>query len=319
MNAPQTGHFVRDDVAAFLSFLNSAEGPEMKDLPLDEARASYLTMGLVAEADARELAVIRDLTCPGPGGEIPLRLYDAREIREPGPAIMFFHGGGFVIGDLETHHNFCTEIAAEMDLPVVAVHYRLAPEAPFPAAPDDCEAASRWVAGSPAALGRKIMGLIPMGDSAGGNLAIVVAQSLADRPADVPVVIQVPIYPATDERPDHVSMLSFGEGYLLTKDTMDWFMDSYAAEAGNPRAYPIHGNHAVAPPTVLVTASLDPIRDGGRLYGAHLIQAGVDVVFMEMKGSIHGFTTIRKAVPSAHSDTRAIFAAMKLMLARASG
>ena len=96
-------------------------------------------------------------------------------------------------------------------------------------------------------------------------------------------------------------------------------MDSYAAEAGNPRAYPIHGNHTVAPPTVLVTAGLDPIRDGGRLYGAHLIQAGVDVIFMEMKGSIHGFTNVRKAIPSAQSDTHAIFAAMKLMLARASG
>ena len=319
MNTSETEHFVREDVAAFLSFLNGLDGPEMKDLPLDEARASYLAMGPVAEAEARKLAVIRDLTCPGPGGEIPLRLYDARESREPGPAIMFFHGGGFVIGDLDTHHNLCTEIAAEMDLPVVAVHYRLAPEAPFPAAPDDCEAASRWVAGSPAALGRKITGLIPMGDSAGGNLAIVVAQALADRPADAPVVIQVPIYPATDERPDHVSMLAFGDGYLLTKSTMDWFMDSYAAEAGNPRAYPIHGNHAVAPPTVLVTAGLDPIRDGGRLYGAHLIKAGVDVIFMEMKGSIHGFTNVRKAIPSAQSDTHAIFAAMKLMLGRASG
>ena len=318
MNTSETGHFVRDDVAAFLSFLNAPGRPSSSSMPLAEARAAYGALHNLADAPARNLAVIRDLTCPGPGGDIPLRLYDAREAREPGPAIMFFHGGGFVIGDLETHHNFCTEIAAEMDLPVVAVDYRCAPEHPFPAAPNDSEAASRWVAGSPAVLGRKITGLIPMGDSAGGNLAIVVAQSLADRPADVPVMIQVPIYPATDERPDHVSMLSFGEGYLLTKDTMDWFMDSYAAEAGNPRAYPIHGNHAVAPPTVLVTASLDPIRDGGRLYGAHLIQAGVDVVFMEMKGSIHGFTTIRKAVPSAQVDTHAIFAAMKLMLERVS-
>ncbi len=317
MTTTDTPHFVRDDVAAFLSFLNGMGGQEMKALPLDEARASYQAIVPVAEADPRPLAVIRDLTCPGPAGDIPLRFYDLRENRPPGPVIMFYHGGGFVIGDLDTHHNFCTEIAAEMDLPVVAVHYRLAPEHVFPAAPDDCESASRWVAGSPDTLGRQITGLIPMGDSAGGNLAIVVSQALADQPAAVPVVIQVPIYPATDERPDHASMLSFGEGYLLTQSTMDWFMDSYAPESGNKRAYPIHGNHAAAPPTVLITAGLDPIRDGGRLYGAHLIQVGVDVVFLEMKGSIHGFTNIRKAIPSAQSDTHAIFAAMKLMLARA--
>jgi acetyl esterase len=319
MNTPETGHFVRDDVAAFLSFLNGRNSPDSSTVPLADARAGYGAMHAIADAPARKLAIIRDLTCPGPGGDVPLRLYDARKEREPGPAIMFFHGGGFVIGDLETHHNFCTEIAAEMDLPVVAVDYRRAPESPFPAAPDDCEAAARWVSGSPDPLGLTITGLIPMGDSAGGNLAIVVAQALADQPAKVPVVLQVPIYPATDERPDHVSMLSFGDGYLLTKSTMDWFMDSYAAEAGNPRGFPIHGSHAVAPPTVLVTAGLDPIRDGGRQYGAHLIQAGVDVVFLEMKGSIHNFVNLRKAIPSAQADTHAIFAAMKLMLGRISG
>ncbi len=314
-----TEHFVRDDVAAFLSFLNGAASPESKTLPLADARAGYGALHHLADAPARDLSVILDLACPGPAGDVPIRLYDARKDREPGPAVMFFHGGGFVIGDLETHHNFCTEIAAEMDLPVIAVDYRRAPEDPFPAAPDDCEAATRWVASSPEALGRRVTGLIPMGDSAGGNLAIVVAQALADEPAVVPVLMQVPLYPATDERPDHVSMLAFSEGHLLTKSTMDWFMDSYAGESGNSRAFPIHGNHSVAPPTVLVTAGLDPIRDGGRQYGAHLIQAGIDVVFLEMMGSIHGFTNLRKAIPSAQTDTHAIFAAMKLMLARASG
>ncbi len=311
-----TEHFVREDVKGFLAFLNSQPGPQMSEMALAEARQAYLAMKPLAEADARELAVVKDLSCPGPGGDIALRLYDARATRDPGPVILFFHGGGFVIGDLETHHNLCTEIAAEMDLPVVAVDYRLAPEHPFPAAPDDCEAAARWVAGSPETLGRRCTGLIPLGDSAGGNLTIVVTQALGDKPAAVPVIMQVPLYPATDERPDHPSMLAFGEGHLLTKDAMDWFMGSYAGEPGNKRAYPIHGDHAAAPPTVLVTAGLDPIRDGGRLYGAHLIQAGVDVTYLEMRGSIHGFLTLRKAIPSAQTDTHAIFAAMKLMLSR---
>ena len=310
-----TAPYVRPDVAGFLAFLNSIEGPQMHELPLDEARASYLAMVPVAEADPRELAVIKDLTCPGPAGAIPLRFYDARETREPGPVILFFHGGGFVIGDLDTHHALCTEIAAEMDLPVLAVHYRLAPEAPFPAAPDDCEAVARWLAQSPAALDRSVTGLIPIGDSAGGNLTIVITNALRDNPAKVPVVMQVPIYPATDESADG-SMAQFAEGHLLTKTGMDWFMGSYQSVSGDPRAYPLLADPAGSPPTVLVTAGLDPLRDQGRRYGAALIAAGVDVYYHEMRGSIHGFVNLRKAVPSTQIDTHTVFAAMKLMLGR---
>ncbi|MFM9935524.1 MAG: alpha/beta hydrolase [Novosphingobium sp.] len=309
-------HYVRPDVKGFLDFLAMAGGPTMAEMGAEGARASYLQMSAVAELPPRDLAVIKDIACPGPGGEIPLRFYDARESREPGPAVMFYHGGGFVIGDLDSHHALCTEIAAELDLPVIAVHYRLAPEHPFPAAPDDCEAATRWVAGSPEALGRSITGLIPMGDSAGGNLAIVVTQALSETAAAVPVVLQVPIYPLSDDKGDHPSFLDFGEGFLLTADTMDWFSNAYGAVMGHKRAYPIYGDHASTPPTVLVTASLDPIRDSGRVYGAELIKAGVETVFLEMKGSIHGFTQVRKAIPSAQTDLHAIFAAMRLLLER---
>lgn len=307
--------FVRPDVAGFLGFLNSQPGPKMNEMPLDEARAAFAVMGEIAEADPRPLAVIRDLSCPGPGGEIPLRLYDARDNRGPGPVVMFFHGGGFVIGDLDSHHALCTDIAAELDLPVVAVHYRLAPEAPFPAAADDCEAASRWVAGSPAALGRQCSGLIPMGDSAGGNLTLVTAQALKSAPAAVPVVLQVPVYPATDESQDG-SMEQFAAGHLLTREVMNWFMGSYGPRAGDPRAYPIHGDPAGSPPTILVTAGLDPLRDQGRRYAARLALAGVDVQFMEMRGSIHGFVNLRKAVPSAQRDLLAILAAVRLKLSQ---
>ena len=313
----ETEPFVREDVRAFLAFLAAQNGPELDELPLAEARQSYLLMGLLAEAEPRELAVVRDLTCPGPGGDIPLRLYDARENREPGPAVMFFHGGGFVIGDLETHNSVCTELAAELDLPVVAVHYRLAPEAPFPAAPDDCEAASRWVATSPRELGCQVTGLITTGDSAGGNLAIVVTQSLGDDPAQVPVIVQAPIYPVASAVEETDSYKSFGEGFLLTARTMGFFKSSYAADESDKRNYPIlHEDHAKAPPTVLVTAGLDPLRDSGREYAAHLVQNGVDVVYLEMKGSIHGFITIRKALPSAHKDLHVFIDAVKLMLER---
>lgn len=314
--AGSTPHYVRPDVKAFLDYLNSAGAPPMSELSLSDARASYIAMSQVAELPARPLAVIRDLACPGPDGDIPLRLYDARETRDPGPVVMFFHGGGFVIGDLDSHHALCTEIAAELDLPVVAVDYRLAPEHPFPAAPDDCEAASRWVADSPAALGRQVTGLIPMGDSAGGNLTIVTTQALAERPAAVPVVLQVPIYPLSDDKPDHQSFLDFAEGFLLTAPTMQWFADAYRAVLGHKRAYPLYADHAATPPTVLVTASLDPIRDSGRVYGAELIRAGAEVVFLEMKGTIHGFAQVRRAIPSAQADLHSIFAAVRLLLER---
>jgi len=152
--------YVRPDVKAFLDFMASVPGPSMAELGPEGARASYVQMGLLAEAEPRELAVIKDLTCPGPAGDIPLRFYDARETREPGPAVMFFHGGGFVIGDLDSHHSLCTEIAAELDLPVIAVHYRLAPEHPSlphrmiakPHRGGWRRAPRRWAARSPASF-----------------------------------------------------------------------------------------------------------------------------------------------------------------------
>jgi acetyl esterase len=312
-----TEHYVRDDVRGFLAMLEQMGGPQMDEMPIADARGAYMAMAAIAEADARELPVVRDLTCPGPAGEIPLRLYDARENRAAGPAVMFFHGGGFTIGDLETHNAFCTELAASLDLPVVAVHYRLAPEAPFPAAPEDCEAASRWIASGPAELGRQVTGLITTGDSAGGNLSIVVAQALSDRPAAVPVVLQAPIYPIASPVEETASYKSFGEGFLLTARTMGFFSDSYAADPQDKRNYPIlHDNHPASPPTVLITAGLDPLRDSGREYAAHLIQNGVDVIYLEAKGTVHGFVNIRKAVPSAQTDVEALIAAIKLMLER---
>ena len=307
--------YVRPDVKMLLDMLAAMAGPKMNEIPLADARASYAQMAALVEADPVPLATIRDLSCPGPRGDIPLRLYDAQAERAPGPVVMFYHGGGFVIGDLDSHHALCTTIAAELDLPVVAVHYALAPEHPFPASDEDCIAATRWVAENAAALGREATGLITMGDSAGGHLAIVVAQDLAKAPAKVPVILQVPIYPATDESSDG-SMAEFAEGFLLTKETMDWFMACYAPVPGDPRAYPIHGDQAGSPPTLLVTASLDPLRDQGRRYAAALAAAGVECHFMEMKGSIHGFVNLRKAVPSAQADMLAILAQAKLMLGR---
>lgn len=306
-----TEPYVRPDVKAFLAFLNNLPGPKTHELSAPEARMAYAMMKDVADPPAGELAIKRDLAVPGPAGDVRVRFYDPRERREPGPALVFFHGGGFVIGDLETHDSFCAAAARSLDLPVIAVDYRLAPEHPFPAAPDDCEAAARWVAGSPAELDRAITGLVLAGDSAGGNLTIVTAQTLRDRPAKVPVIAMWPIYPVVDDAPKYQSFNDFGDGFLLTRDSMRWFSEHYAATEGDVRNTPILHRQAGLPPTLLVTAGLDPLRDQGRAYAGELIRAGVPTVYREAVGTIHGFITLRKAIPSAEGDVAACFRVLK--------
>lgn len=314
-----TETFVRPDVRGFLDFLNSMPGPKMHELDAPSARQMYIAMKDIADPPVGELGTLLDLSIPGPGGDIPARLYDPRANREPGPAVVFFHGGGFVIGDLDTHGSFTAEMARVLDLPVIAIDYRLAPEFPWPAAPDDCEAAARWVAGSPGEIGRSITSLILSGDSAGGNLAIVTAAALRDAPAQVPVIAHLPFYPATDASKDYPSYTEFADGYLLTKDSMEWFMAAYKAEADHIRSSPLLGDLAGMPPAVVVTGGLDPIRDQGRAYAAALALAGVPVVFREAKGNIHGFITLRKAIPSSVGDVMGAFAALKDIIVEAEG
>ncbi|MEM6907675.1 MAG: alpha/beta hydrolase [Pseudomonadota bacterium] len=310
----ETEPFVRPDMKALLEGLAAAESPPISEMTLEEARGAYQALHAMADRPPRKLAVVRDLTCPGPESEIPLRLYDLRETREPGPIITFFHGGGFVIGDLETHHALCTEIAALMDLPLVAVDYRRAPEALFPAAIKDCEAAARWIANSPAQLERSASSLITIGDSAGGNATIVVGQLLAKDPAAVPIVLQVPLFPLASAADGSASLEAFAEGFILTKAAVEFFDAAYQGDRSDPRAFPILGDHTTAPPTVLVTASLDPIRDSGRDYAKALADAGRDFVFLEMEGLTHSFTNVRQAVPSAQAELERVVAAMKLVL-----
>jgi acetyl esterase len=307
--------FIREDVQGFLALVNSLPPPEAFE-PVEQ-REGYLALKEMTEADPRPLAVIRDLSCTGPAGAIPVRFYDVRESREPGPAIVFFHGGGFVIGDLDTHHALCTELSAELDLPVLAVDYRLAPEHPFPAAPDDCEAAARWLANSPAELGRTITGLITIGGSAGGNLATVTARALCDKPAAAPMLLQVLLYPCTDESQDG-SIVRFAEGHFLTRAVMDWFYSLYLPEPGHPRAFPLHANAAGMCPSIVATAGLDVLQDQGRRIAVKLVEAGVDTLYLHMEGLTHDFSTTRKALPSAQAEMQRIISAMRLMLGKVS-
>ena len=314
-----TEPFVRPDARGFLDYLASMPGPKMHELDATAARAVYVMMKDVADPPIGELGTVLDLKIPGPAGDIPARLFDPRASREPGPAVVFFHGGGFVIGDLDSHASFTAEMARVLDLPVIAVDYRLAPEAKWPAAPDDCEAAARWVADSPSGLGRSVTSLILAGDSAGGNLAIVSAMALRDQPAKAPVIAQLPFYPAADMSQEYPSYSEFADGYLLTRDSMEWFDAAYQAEASHIRTSPLVGDLAGMPPAVVVTASLDPIRDQGRAYAAGLAKAGVPVVFREAKGNIHGFITLRKVIPSSVGDVMGALAALKDIIVEAEG
>lgn len=319
MTLPPVRPPVRPDVRRFLDYLNALPGPRTHELSPEAARQVYAAARGVTDLPVGDLAVIRDLTIPGPAGPIPARLFDAQASRPPGPVVVFFHGGGFVIGDLDTHAGLCAEAARVLNLPVLSVDYRLAPEHRWPAAPDDAEAAARWVAGSPAELGRVATSLVLMGDSAGGMLTITTAIALRDRPAAVPAIVQAPIYPATDPAGHYPSHDEFEDGFLLTRAALLWFADAYAADIQHMRASPTLADLAGMPPAVIVTAGLDPIRDEGRAYAAKLVQAGVPVVYREAAGTIHGFATLRKAIPSAQGDLLAFLAAVKTAVAEAEG
>ena len=310
-----TDPYVRPDVRQFLDWLNALPGPKTYEVGPVEARRMMVASRHVADVPTGELALIRDLACPGPGGEIGLRLFDSRAEREPGPLFLFLHGGGFVFGDLDTHEPFCAEMARELDMPVLAVDYRLAPEHPWPAGVEDSIAAARWAAASPEMLGRAVTGLVVAGDSAGGNFAIIVALALRDEPAAVPVLAQWPIYPAADPGKGYPSKADFGHGYMLTQASMDWFELCYCADEKDWRYSPLVKSQAGMPPTLVMTASLDPIRDQGRAYAAACTEAGVRTSYIEAEGNVHGFINLRRAIPSAAADIRRGVAALKLLLA----
>lgn len=292
-----TASFIRPDVRQFLDYIEDLNRPKGHEVGPEAARKMMVASRYAFEPEAREITVARDIA-----GPVPLRLYDARAERDPGPLLVFIHGGGWVIGDIETHEPFCIDLAIELDLPIVAVDYRLAPENPFPAALEDSLAAVRWIASGAEELGRTPTSLFLAGDSAGGNLSAVVSAALRDEPAAVPVAGQWLIYPAADPCVRYPSYDAFCEGHLLTKVSMDWFEESYAGPKDDWRYSPLLAGTEGLPPTFVVTAALDPIRDQGRAYAAACARAGVETIYWEAPGTIHGFFNLRKGIPSGQED-----------------
>ncbi|TXC72748.1 alpha/beta hydrolase [Sphingomonas ginsenosidivorax] len=277
-------------------------------------RGMTITPEMTGDLPVGDLGEIRDVTMPGPGGDIALRLFDPRSDRTAGPVVIFYHGGGYAVGSIGSHAGLAAEIARQLDLPVVSVEYRLAPENPWPAAPDDGEAAARWIAQNGAAFGRDFTGLVLCGDSAGGNLAIVTALALRDAPAALPVLLQLAIYPAVDHSREYPSRRAFAEGYGLDSKDTTLFDQHYAADKRHPRNSPLLVDQTGMPPTLVVTASLDPLRDEGRAYAAATTLAGVPTVFHEAVGTIHGFACYRRAIPSAQADLAACLGLARAML-----
>ncbi|MYA02523.1 MAG: alpha/beta hydrolase [Chloroflexi bacterium] len=276
------------ETQGLLAMLEEAGGPDISEQTPEEARVAIAGFAAM-QAGAPEPARVEDRTVPGPAGDIPIRVYASEG--DNLPVVMYFHGGGWVLGDIESHDGTCKQLLAELgDAVVVSVHYRLAPEDKYPAAADDCYAAAAWVAENGGQIGADGSRMAVCGDSAGGNLSAVVSQMARDRggPAIAAQVLHVPV---TDHNYSYPSYTENAEGMLLTRDSMVWFWDHYLpnAEAGQEAyASPIKAaDLSGLAPALIQTAEFDPLRDEGEAYGAAIEAAGGDVTVHRYDGVVH--------------------------------
>ncbi len=270
-----------------------------------EARKMYLETRTVLQPPAPDVARVEDLSMPGPAGEIALRHYRPIDSKDADilPALVYFHGGGWVIGDLDTHDVLCRGLANAGRCAVVSVHYRLAPEHKFPGAFDDAVAATHWVHGNAAKLAIDPKRIAVGGDSAGGNLAAAVAIAFRDTWAPA-LSLQLLIYPVTDFRMNTPSYAKNGDGYLLTRKTMEYFAAHYLrsnADVQDWRASPLlASDHSKLAPAYVITAGFDPLCDEGNAYADKLLAAGVTVTHECFEGMVHGFIGMGGVVATAN-------------------
>ena len=296
----------------FLDQIVASGMPPIESMTPADARVATDAM-LSAVADVPELASVEDRRIPGPGGEIPIRVY-APDSRVAQPIVLYFHGGGFVIGSLDSHDPLCRVLAARIPAIVVAVDYRLAPEHPFPAAAEDAYAATCWVAEHARELGGDPVRIAVAGDSAGGNLSAVVSLLARDR-GGPELAHQMLIYPVTDHSFETRSHIDNAEGYLLTRPLMQWFLGHYFS-GPTPRSDPRFAVLRVAdlsgvPPATVLTAEFDPLRDEGESYAARLRAAGVPVTLTRYDGMIHGFLPQPALFPQAAEAIDAVAAVLR--------
>jgi acetyl esterase len=307
------------DAAFVYKAFQEAGRPAYETLSPDEAREYYRQARLITNPDPPELKSVEPLSIPSPHGSIPARIYTPKKIRQAGglaPGLVFFHGGGWVIGDLDTHDVVCRKVADEGELIVISVDYRRAPEHKFPAAVDDAITATKWVADHSRQLGVDASRLMVGGDSAGGNLAAVVALAARDGKG-LAIAGQVLIYPATDFAMTHASHREPETSILLTHSVIRWFCDHYltgAADVHDWRASPARASTLTGLPSAYVlTAGADPLRDEGDEYARSLKQAGVPVTYRHFPGQFHGFFTMGKLLQQANVAVGEIGAWLKAL------
>lgn len=302
-----------------LELIRAAGRPPFETLSAVQAREFYSAGRTVLQPEPEAVAECRDLAAPGPNGPIPLRLYRGAGCAEGAlPVLIYYHGGGWVLGDLDSHDQACRRLANETRGCVVAVDYRLAPEHRFPAAVTDSAAATRWIIEQAATLGIDPARVAVGGDSAGGNLAAVMAIMARDGFLP-PIGFQVLIYPATDMAMVSGSVRRVTEGYPLTAGTMRWFIDHYLTgrhDVADWRASPLRAADlsGVAPAWVL-TCSHDPLADEGIAYARRLEEEGVRVTHMHMADQMHGFLTMGRFCPASDLVARVIGATLNAVWA----
>ena len=313
------------DARALLDLIEERGVPATHTLSPVEARAFYRDRRSFTQPTAPDLGGVRDTHCEGPHGRIPLRIYrpmgtgaaPSRGVTLP--VLVYYHGGGWTIGDLDTHDVLCRQLCNGSGAVVVAVDYRMGPEHRFPAAVDDCLAATQWVARHARELGVDAARLAVGGDSAGGNLAAVVAIAARDA-GDLPIAWQLLIYPATDMRRGHPSHTTNGSGYLLTTETISYYHDNYVADPGHDldwRASPLLCEDlSRLPPALVLTAGFDPLRDEGLAYADRLVAAGNRASYVCYERQIHGFITMGRIIDEANSAVTLCAAELARALAR---
>lgn len=279
--------------AAVLDAMRQLGAPPLHELSPELGRAAYAAMKTVSTV---QLPEVRDIDAGG----VKCRLYRVQPDTVTG-LLIYYHGGGWVIGDLDTHDDICRKLARDASCSVIAVDYRLAPEHPAPAALDDCIAATRWIFDNAKSIGVDANRIAIGGDSAGGNLAALVSMHAGVKP-----VFQMLVYPATDMRMGYASHVENAQGYLLTADSMKWFIDHYLqgddSKKNDPMYSPILADEATlrsSPPTLVITAEFDPLRDEGEAYAARLAEVGVPTSAVRFHGQIHAFFDMSEILDDA--------------------
>lgn len=286
--------------AKILEMTASSGAPPLGEGSVAESRAGFDALTAMIGVQAPEPKSIREIQIPGPNGAIrTLVITPNSERAGPLPALIYYHGGGWVIGSPESHQREACYYAHAGDCVVVVPDYRLAPEHPFPAAPQDCYAVLEWVAANGAQLGVDGRHIAVGGDSAGGNLSAVVSQMARDRKGPR-IALQLLVYPATRMGADTASYRDCGDGYFLTAKAMKWFFDQYLRKPedwDDPLASPLLAKDlSNLPPALVMTAGFDPLRDEGAEYADRLTEAGVPVEYICYRNQIHGFVSMAGAI-----------------------